>query len=116
LHPCVINWSGDGPIKDVQIIDSVLGSIVSHVTLGPLETKHFTRRAVITRDICNRARVSVKTSENTIAIAQSNQVCVRVKRPCEVNNFENVKIGDQTAVSFGSGGANNNIKIITNKG
>ncbi len=93
----VTNWFVNESITDVSIFDNVLGSIVSNVTLGPSETKYFSRSAVITGDTCNKARAFGKTIKNATISEESNTVCVRFVRVSK--NYGSIKSGRQTTIS-----------------
>ncbi|VVB67685.1 Uncharacterised protein [uncultured archaeon] len=96
----ITNWFGNESITDVSIFDNVLGPIVSNITLGPSETRYFSKSAVISGDTCNKARAFGKTPENATISEESQMVCVRFVRVSK--NYGSIKSGKQTTISFGA--------------
>jgi hypothetical protein len=74
----VKNWFSNQSIVDVEIIDDLIGPVVSSISLKPQETKYFSKREIITRDTSTKATVIGKTFMNYTERAESNVVLVKI--------------------------------------
>ena len=72
------NWYKK-PIKDIVVVDDKLGSIANKVSLGPGESKSFTKSVNLLDDVSNTATVLGKDPDGKIIEDESGLVHVRVR-------------------------------------
>jgi hypothetical protein len=87
-------------ISDISIIDDVLGPIASNFTLGPLETRYFSKSVILRGDACNKAIVTGINSEGKPIKEESNMVCVKFIRANK--NYDSIRSGNQNSMAWGS--------------
>jgi len=87
-------------IKNITISDDRLGIIEEGVSLGPGETKTFTKRTVLFGGVCNFAEVHGEDPCGRLVSDKSNLVCVELILVGE--NSDNISTGTQEADSMGS--------------
>jgi len=95
----VKNWFKE-PVTKLVVIDDRLGIIAENITLGPGEFATFTKNATIEGSTCNIAMVMGEDPAGMMISDQSNIVCVKV---IVVGvNYDEINMGNQTAISFGA--------------
>lgn len=117
----VISNTVNFTIVDVKIVDDHLGRVIEGITLGPYETKTFSKSTILDEDapcgtkICNRARVFGVDPKGFTVSSLSNTVCIRLI--CESVNYDSVNLGDQRSLAFSSdwAKADNSIEIRKNQ-
>ncbi len=102
----VISNTDNFTIVDIKIVDDHLGKVIEGITLGPYETKTFSKSTILDEDvpggtkICNRARVFGVDPKGFTVSSLSNMVCIRLI--CEAVNYDSVNLGDQRSLALSS--------------
>lgn len=106
-------------VKCIKIIDDRLGVIAEGITLGPYESRSFSKQIVIDEPvgtvICNQARVYGIDPKGFTISAQSKRICIRVMSAAA--NIDSITTGRQRSLAFSTdpASASNSIEIKKNQ-
>jgi len=106
-------------IVGIRIVDNRLGIIIEGISLGPYETKSFSKSTVLKypprTEVCNTAQAWGIDPNGFTIMSESNEVCIQMCAPAK--NQESLELGNQKALAIASdpATAENNILIKKNQ-